>query len=84
MRFKHHKLCHRNAKNAHQAKVTAYHHITCCRYGPVTLKDNAVTSLADNKYHSVWIRRPDRFEQVTVGAIYINLLVLEKVPSEGS
>ena len=34
-------------------------------YGPVTLKDNAENSLADNKYHSVWIRRPTRYEQVS-------------------
>ena len=35
------------------------------RYGSVTLKDNSVASLADNKYHSVWIRRPSRSEQVS-------------------
>ena len=33
-------------------------------YGPTTLKDNSVTSLADNKYHSIWIKRPSREEQV--------------------
>jgi len=35
-------------------------------YGPVTLKDNSVNSLADNKYHSVWIRRPTRYEQMII------------------
>jgi hypothetical protein len=34
------------------------------RYGPVTLKDNLDTSLADNKFHSVWIRRQNRYKQV--------------------
>jgi len=35
-------------------------------YGPVTLKDNSATSLADNKYHTVWIRRPSRKVQVII------------------
>ena len=35
------------------------------RYGSVTLKDNSATSLADNKYHTVWIRRPSRKVQVS-------------------
>jgi len=35
-------------------------------YGPVTLKDNAINSLSDNKYHSVWIRRPTRYQTVIV------------------
>jgi len=35
-------------------------------YGPVTLKDNSITSLADNKYHSIWIRRPSRYEQMII------------------
>ena len=38
--------------------------IMTVRYGPVTLKDNSATSLADNKYHTVWIRRPSRKVQV--------------------
>jgi len=35
-------------------------------YGAVTLKDNSKSSLADNKYHSVWIRRPTRYEQMII------------------
>ena len=38
---------------------------TTIRYGPVTLKDNSDTSLSDNKYHTVWIRRPSRKVQVS-------------------
>ena len=30
----------------------------------MTLKDNSASSLADNKYHSIWIKRPSRNEQV--------------------
>lgn len=35
-------------------------------YGPVTLRDNLDSSLADNKFHSVWIRRQNRYKQVMV------------------
>ena len=45
-------------------------------YGHVTLKDNSAASLADNKYHSVWIRRPSRYEQVRTGGLIHNVYTL--------
>ena len=56
------------------------------RYGSVTLKDNSATSLADNKYHTVWIRRPSRKVQVskitamTMMMIYICLFHVLGLP----
>lgn len=38
-------------------------------YGHVTLKDNSAATLADNKYHSVWIRRPSRYQQVRMAGL---------------
>jgi len=35
-------------------------------FGHITLKDNVDRSLADNKYHSVSIKRPNRYSQVLI------------------